>query len=83
MPTVTLDFPADEFPSLFSSPDEFAREFRLAAAIHGYERGETSQEKAAHIAGLDRTDLLSALAREQADAFVVDFSDLKREVERG
>jgi len=80
---VTLDFPADEFPSLCSSPDEFAREFRLAAAIHWYERGETSQEKVAHIAGLDRTDLLSALAREQADAFVVDFSDLKREVERG
>ncbi len=65
MPTVTLDFPADEFPSLFSSPDEFAREFRLAAAIHGYERGETSQEKAAHIAGLDRTNFcqLSLVSR--------------------
>ena len=47
MPTVTLDFPADEFPSLFSSPDEFAREFRLAAAIHWYERGEISQVKSA------------------------------------
>ena len=83
MPTVTLDFPADVFPSSCSSPDEFARELRLAAAIHWYERGEISQEKSAHIAGLDRTDLLSALVREQADAFVVDFSDLKREVERG
>ena len=83
MPTVTLDFPEDVFPALRSSPDEFARASRLAAAIHWYERGEISQEKAADIAGLDRTDFLSALAREQADAFVVDFSDLKREVERG
>lgn len=56
---------------------------RLAAAIHGYERGKISQEKAAHVAGLDRTDFLLALAREQADAFVVDIDDLKRELDRG
>jgi predicted HTH domain antitoxin len=59
------------------------REMRLAAAVHWYERGEISQEKAAQIAGLDRTDFLLALAREQADAFVVDLEDLKRELDRG
>jgi predicted HTH domain antitoxin len=83
MPTVTLDLPEDVFSALRRSPDEFVRELRLAAAIHWYERGEVSQEKAAHIAGLDRTDFLLALAREQADAFVVDFDDLKRELDRG
>ena len=83
MPTVTLDLPEDVFSALRRSPDEFVRELRLAAAIHWYERGEISQEKAAQIAGLDRTDFLSALAREQADAFVVDFDDLKRELNRG
>ncbi len=83
MPTLTLDLPEDVFSALRRSPDEFVRELRLAAAIHWYERGEISQEKAAHIAGLDRTDFLSALAREQADAFVVDFDDLKRELNRG
>jgi predicted HTH domain antitoxin len=56
---------------------------RLAAAIHWYQRGQISQEKAAQIAGLDRTDFLLALAREGVDAFVVDFDDLKRELERG
>jgi len=80
MPTVTLDLPEDVFSALRRSPDEFVRELRLAAAIHWYERGEISQEKAAHIAGLDRTDFLLALAREQANAFVVDFDDLKREL---
>lgn len=55
----------------------------LAAAIHWYERDEISQEKAAQIAGLDRLDFLSALAREQANAFVVDIADLKRELDRG
>jgi len=83
MPTVSLDLPEDVFSALRRSPDEFVRELRLAAAIHWYERGEVSQEKAASIAGLDRTDFLRALAREQANAFVVDFEDLKRELDRG
>jgi hypothetical protein len=46
-------------------------------------RGEMSQEKAAQIAGLDRTDFLLALARERVDAFMVNFEDLKREIDRG
>jgi predicted HTH domain antitoxin len=83
MPTVSLDLPEDVFSALRRSPEEFVRGLRLAAAIHWYERGEISQEKAAHVAGLDRTDFLLALAREQANAFVVDFDDLKRELDRG
>jgi predicted HTH domain antitoxin len=82
MRKVTLELPDDVFSALRRSPDEFARELRLAAAIHWYERGEVSQEKAARIAGLDRTDFLIALASEKANAFVVDFEDLKRELER-
>jgi len=83
MPTITLDMPEDVFSALRRSPEEFVRELRLAAAIHWYERGEVSQEKAAHIAGLDRTDFLLALSREKVDAFVVDLDDLKRELSRG
>ena len=63
MPTVKLEFSEDVFSSLRRSPEEFAREMRLAAAIHWYSRGEVSQEKAAQIAGLDRTDFLAVLAR--------------------
>lgn len=83
MSTLTLDLPEDAFSALRRSPEEFARELRLAAAIHWYERGRISQEKAAGIAGLDRTDFLQALAREGAEAFVVDFEDLDRELRRG
>lgn len=77
---VTLQMPDEVFSALRRSPDEFGRELRLAAAIHWYERSEVSQEKAAEIAGLDRTDFLLQLAREGEDAFVVDFADLKREL---
>jgi predicted HTH domain antitoxin len=78
---MTLD--EDVFSALRRSPQEFAREMRLAAAIHWYKRGKVSQETAAQVAGLDRTDFLLALAREGEDAFVVDFADLGRELERG
>ena len=80
---ITLELDEDVLSALRRSPDEFARELRLAAAIHWYERGEISQEKAAAVAGLDRTDFLLALAREGADAFVVDFADLAKELQRG
>ena len=73
----------DVLSALRRSPDEFANEMRLAAAIHWYKRGEISQEKAAQVAGLDRTDFLLALAREGEEAFTVDFADLERELQRG
>jgi predicted HTH domain antitoxin len=83
MATVSLELPEEIFSALRRSPEEFIREMRLAAAIHWYACGEMSQEKAAQIAGLDRTDFLLALAREQVDAFVADIEDLKRELDRG
>jgi predicted HTH domain antitoxin len=83
MTTVTLELPEEIFSALRLSPNEFVHELRLAAAIHWYGRGEISQEKAANIADLDRTDFLLALSREQMDAFIVDFDDLQRELERG
>lgn len=83
MTKVTLELPDDIFSALRRSPEEFVAELRLAGAIHWHERGVVSQEKAAHIAGLDRTDFLQALSREQVDVFAVDVDDLKQELDRG
>jgi predicted HTH domain antitoxin len=83
MTPITLQMPDDVFAALRRSPDEFARELRLAAAVHWYSRGEISQEKAAEIAGLNRKEFLLALAREKVDVFLVDFDDLKRELALG
>ena len=69
--------------ALHRSPEEFVAELRLAGAIHWYGRGVISQEKAAHIAGLDRTDFLMALSREQVGVFEVDIGALKSELDRG
>ena len=83
MTEITLRIDEDVFAALRRSPAEFADELRLAAAIHWYEHGQISQEKAAQIAGLDRTDFLLELARRGENAFVVDFADLTRELQRG
>lgn len=83
MTEITLRMEEDVFAALRRSPEEFVRELRLAAAIHWYERSEISQEKAAAIAGLDRTDFLLELARRGENAFVVDFADLEKELQPG
>jgi predicted HTH domain antitoxin len=61
------------------SPEEFAREMRLAAAMLWYSRGLISQEKGAQIAGISRAEFLTALAQNKIDVFAVDFDDLKGE----
>ena len=40
---------------------------RLAAAVKWYEMGDISQEKAAEIAGISRSEFIVALARYQID----------------
>jgi len=83
MPIVKMDFSEDVFSSLRRSPEEFAREMRLAAAIYWYARGEVSQEKAAQIAGMYRADFLAALAHRRVDVFAVDIEGLKKELTNG
>lgn len=83
MSQVLLEFSDDVFSSLRRNPQEFGQALRLAAAIHWYTKGIVSQEKAAQIAGLDRTDFIMALAREEIDVFTVDIEELKQELNRG
>jgi len=78
-----MELPEDVFSTLRRSPDEFAKEMRLAAAMLWYSRSIISQEKAAEIAGLNRKEFLVALARNEMDVFVVDPDDLQKELNRG
>jgi predicted HTH domain antitoxin len=83
MVTVHVQLPEEAFSALRRSPDEMAGDLRLAAAVHWYSRGLMSQERAAQVAGLDRTDFILALAREGVDAFAVDMTSLRRELADG
>jgi predicted HTH domain antitoxin len=80
--TLTLELPDDAFSALRSSPEEFGRELRLAAAIKWYEMERISQGKAAEIAGLSRSAFIEALSRYGASPIQVSPSALGEEVER-
>lgn len=83
MTRVTVELPEKALAALRYDPEELAREIRFTAAASWYGQGKVSQEVAAEIAGMDRTDFLLALARHGVDSFQVDFRDLDRELSRG
>jgi predicted HTH domain antitoxin len=77
---LTVTVPDSAFSAVRRSPAEFAREMKLAAAIHWYQRGTLSQERAAELAGLNRRDFIRVLAYESIDVFVLDNDSLAREL---
>ncbi len=58
---ITIEVPPDALTSIAETPQAFAKEMQVAAAIEWYREGRLSQDKAAEIAGLSRADFASAL----------------------
>lgn len=83
MTQVSVELPETVYSVLHCSPEDLDKELRLAASAHWYQQGRISQEWAAKIAGMDRTDFLLALAHMGKDSFVVDFDALDDELARG
>ncbi len=83
MAQVSVELPETVYSVLHCSPSDLDKELRLAASAHWYQQGRISQEWAAQIAGMDRTDFLLALAQMGKDSFVVDFEDLDNELASG
>ena len=57
MTTLTMEIPDQVLAAMRNSPEDFAKEMRVAAAAKWYEQGKVSQEMAAWIAGLSRASL--------------------------
>ena len=79
---ITIDLPDDAFSALRSSPEDFVKEMRLAAATKWYEIGMVSQSKAAELAGLSRERFLEALSRFRVFPFQETPDELAGELNR-
>jgi predicted HTH domain antitoxin len=77
--TICLTLPLGVFSALKKTPEEFARDIRLAAAVKWYELGVVSQEKAAEIAGMSREDFLLELSKFKVSPFQYSAEEVLRE----
>jgi predicted HTH domain antitoxin len=83
MTRLQIALPDSTFSTLRQAPHELAHEIPLAAAIHWYQQGRISMERAAEVASLSRPEFLAELARRKVDVFVVDIEDLRQELADG
>lgn len=81
MATLTIELPEGAFSALRRSPQEFAKEMRIAAAVQWYAQQQISQEKAAEIAGLSRVEFFDELFRRRVPASQVTLQELVKEIE--
>lgn len=79
---ITIELPESAFSALRTSPDDFVKEMRLAAAVKWYEIGMISQSKAAELAGISRQEFLQALTRFKVSPFQVTSEELAEELAR-
>ena len=82
MKTITIEIPDGTALPFADSDEQFAKEFRLAAAIFWYDRGMISQGKGALIAGLTRVEFIDALGRANISAIQTSSAELKAEQDR-
>jgi predicted HTH domain antitoxin len=80
--TFTVELPSDVLPPIADTPEVFARELRLAAAIEWYRQGRISQGRAAEVAGMNRVDFLDALYRAKVPACQATVDEVLEEAAR-
>jgi predicted HTH domain antitoxin len=76
MKTIPIQLPETAFSALRKNPEEFVQEMKIAAAVKWYELGDISQNKAAEIAGLTRTEFILLFKSKQAELLVQFFTEI-------
>ena len=80
MTSVEVFLPDDVFLALRKSPQEVARDVRVAAAAEWYAEGLVSQGKAAELAGLSRPEFLDELAKRKIPVIQMTVEELRAEL---
>ncbi len=80
MSIIQIELPENLLASSQMEPTEFIKEMRIAAAVKWYELGEISQNRAAEIAGLTRTEFIDALSRYRVSVLQYTAEELQEEL---
>ncbi|KXB09289.1 hypothetical protein AKJ60_00535 [candidate division MSBL1 archaeon SCGC-AAA385M11] len=80
MTTITMDLPETALSTFNASPDDFARQMRIAAAVKWYELGKVTQSKGAEIAGLSRAEFIDALSEAKVSVLQITPEQLREEL---
>ncbi len=79
---LTIEMPESALSSLRQDPHHFAQELRLATAVKWYEMRRISQERAAEIAGISRSEFITALGQFGVSPFQYEADEMIEEAER-
>ena len=74
--TLQIEIQDDVFPALQQDAAGLASEMRVAAAVKWYEMGRVSQDKAAEIAGMSRSEFIAALQQFSVSPFQESAGDI-------
>ena len=80
MKAIQIELPDEIFLSLKETPEELAREIRMAAAAKLYELRKLSSGRAAELAGVSRISFLQALARYGVSIFDLTEEELAQDL---
>jgi predicted HTH domain antitoxin len=80
MTTIEVILPEDVFLALHKSPQEVARDVRVAAAVEWYAEGLVSQGKASELAGLSRPEFLDELGKRKVPVIQMTVEELRAEL---
>ena len=80
--TLHIEIPDDVLLGMQKNKKDFSKEMRLAAAVKWYELGMISQDKAAQIAGLSRSEFIVQLTRFKVSPFQETSKDVLESIQK-
>ena len=79
--TVEIDLPEEPLFSLKETPEHFAKEIKMLAAVKLFDLGRLSSGRAAQLAGVTRVEFLMTIGNYRVSPFSLTQEELEQDAE--